>query len=495
LRHYSTERKKALMKNAVKQAWVAWLLVPVLFSCATYSNKMAGYYQSINRADYKRADEILSGNSFLQHERNKLLFFMEKGKIYHLMGAYDSSNLYFNLADNFIENSKKTAGDAIAGNLLNPMMKTYQGEDYERFLIHYYKALNYFYIGETDEAVVEARRISLSTSAQQQKFSPTSNKYTEDAFALIVQGLIYEAAAQTNNAFISYRNAANLFLNTAGGGYYGVAMPQQLKQDLLKTADQMGFGDQVSFYQQKFNTTHTPLQNSEGGELIVFFERGTAPVKTEQNFVLTRDGSGGGGFLFTSEYGTMSVPFDYSYGNVSRDASINKFRTIRVAVPAYVTQPYGITGASVTINGQSKTAELVEDINTLAPAILRERILKEVSSALVRQVVKKLTEAGVSAVAKEVSKSNNKEKDENKKEAKAETAALTAGLLVNLFNTATEKADTRNWQSLPAFIQYARVPLLAGENNISLQAGGVSKTIRVIGGNGKIQFYNWVVAQ
>lgn len=481
------------MKKAMKRAWVAWLLMPVLFSCATYSSKMAGYYQSINRADYRRADEILSNNSFLQAERNRLLFYMEKGRIYHLMGAYDSSNVYFNLADNFIENSKKTAGDAIAGNLLNPMMQAYLGEDYERFLIHYYKALNYFYKGATDEAVVEARRIGLSTNAQQQKFSPTSNKYTEDAFALIVQGLIYEAAGQTNNAFISYRNAADLFLNTGGAGYYGVAIPQQLKTDLLKTADQMGFGDQLSFYQQKMNTIYTRQLNSEGGELIVFFERGTAPVKTEQNFVLTRDGGGGGSFFFTSEYGTMSVPFDYSYGNVSRDAAINKFRTIRVAVPAYITQPYSMTEASVTVNGQTKTAELVEDLNTLAPAILRERILKEVSSALVRQVVKKLTEAGAAAAAREVSKSSSKEKDEKKKEVNAVAAGLTTGLLVNLFNTATEKADTRNWQSLPAYIQYARVPLQTGENNITLQAGGSTKTIRVIG-NGKMQFYNWAVA-
>jgi hypothetical protein len=30
---------------------------------------------------------------------------------------------------------------------------------------------------------------------------------------------------------------------------------------------------------------------------------------------------------------------------------------------------------------------------------------------------------------------------------------------MNLINTATEKADTRNWQSLPAYIHYVRVPL------------------------------------
>jgi hypothetical protein len=479
------------MKNMVKQAWVALLLMPVLFSCATYNSKMSGYYTSVRQADYAKASQQLAENGFLQQDRNKLLFYMEKGKLYHLRGVYDSSNLYFNLADNFIENKRKTTGDAVVGNLLNPMMQTYLGEDYERFLVHYYKALNYLYKGSVDDAVVEARRITLSTNAQSQKFKPDANRYTEDAFALMVQGLLYEIAGDINNAFIAYRNATDLFLE-ASGPYYGVSFPEQLKSDLLRTADQMGFADQVGLYQKKLNKTYTKATGNEGGELIVFFERGMAPVKTEQNFVLTNSGNGSD-FFFTSQYGTLNVPFDYSYARRSRnEVSLNQFRTIRVAVPSYLQQPYNVSQASVTVNGKKQSGELIEDINTLAPAILKERIVKEVSSALVRQVVKKLTEAGAAAAAKEVSKSNSKEKDEAKKNANAEAAALTTGLLVNLFNTATEKADTRNWQSLPAYIQYVRVPLEKGENIVQLQLGRNTKSITV-NGDGKLQAINWIV--
>lgn len=454
---------------------------------------MSGYYNSIGQADYYRAKSLLEQNSLLQHDRNKLLYYMEKGKIYHLLGSYDSSNLYLNLADNFIEQKRKTLGDAVVGNLLNPMMQTYLGEDFERFLLHYYKALNYLYKGETAEAVVEARRITLSTQVQQDKFRPNANRYTEDAFALIVQGLIYEAAGEINNAFISYRNATDLFLSAQGPGYYGVRMPEQLKTDLLRTAGQMGFSDLVELYQRKLNRVYQPTQNPEGGELIVFFERGMVPEKTEQNFVLMQSGNGNGVFLFNSQYGSFQVPVDFSAARISPNhAELNTLRTIRVAVPSYTPRVYPFAETVVTVNGQKYTAELVEDLNTLAPEILKERILKEVTAAVTRQVTKKLTEAGASAVAREISKGSSKEKDDKKKERNAETAALTAGLLVNLFNSATEKADTRNWQSLPAMIQYVRVPLQKGSNLLSLQLGRSTRNI-TLQGNGKLQFYNWAV--
>lgn len=475
----------------MKQVCVACLVIPLLFSCASYRTKTSAYYTSVRQADYAKAKEQLAGNGLLQSERNRLLLYMEMGKLYHLTASYDSSNLYFNLADQFIENKKKTAGDKIVSNLLNPMMETYLGEDYERFLVHYYKALNYLYLGNVDEAVVEARRITLSTNAQQDKFKPNTKRYTEDAFALTVQGMLYETSGDVNNAFISYRNAADLFL-AADGPYYGVNCPEQLKNDVLRTADLMGFTDELGRYEKIFNKTYVKPAAHDGGELIVFLERGMAPAKTEQNFVLTNSGNGSD-FFFTSQYGTLNVPFDYSYANRSRESvSLNRFRTIRVAVPSYLEEPYKVAPASITVNGVKQNGELIEDINALAPALLRERIVKEVSSALVRQVVKKLTEAGASAAAKEISKSNSKEKDKNKKEANAEVAALTTGLLVNIFNTATEKADTRNWQSLPAYIQYVRVPLQKGDNNIELQLGRNTKTIQVQG-TGRLQLMNWIV--
>ena len=55
---------------------------------------------------------------------------------------------------------------------------------------------------------------------------------------------------------------------------------------------------------------------------------------------------------------------------------------------------------------------------------------------------------------------------------------------MNVVNIATEKADTRNWQSLPAFVSYVRIPLNAGENNITVTANGNTITVKAIGGKG-----------
>ena len=81
------------------------------------------------------------------------------------MQSYDSSNVCFNTADYFIETTQKSLGDVSKSYLLNPMMQTYLGESFERLMIHYYKSLNYLALNKTDDAIVEARRITLSNNA------------------------------------------------------------------------------------------------------------------------------------------------------------------------------------------------------------------------------------------------------------------------------------------------------------------------------------------
>ncbi|MBW6499451.1 MAG: hypothetical protein K0B09_13760, partial [Bacteroidales bacterium] len=39
----------------------------------------------------------------------------------------------------------------------------------------------------------------------------------------------------------------------------------------------------------------------------------------------------------------------------------------------------------------------------------------------------------------------------------------------SILGAVTEQADTRNWQTLPHSIHYARMPLPAGENNLELE--------------------------
>ncbi|MBX9734135.1 MAG: hypothetical protein K2X37_08725 [Chitinophagaceae bacterium] len=458
----------------------------VFASCASYNNKLSVYYNHVGSGNYAKAQSDLSSNSFINQERNKLLFYFEQGKLCHLQGLYDSSNKFFNLADAFLEEKRKNAGDAIKANLLNPMTQTYLGEDFERFMIHYYKALNYLYLNEPDGARVEARRITLSNTALEDKFRPTSNRYKEDAFSLIVQGLVYELSGEANNAFISYRNAVDLFLKDPGQVYYGTKLPKELVQDLYKTAMQVGFNDQVQLYERKTGIEYKKSEAAEGGELVLFIEKGMAPVKIDQRLTATNNGSGV--FFVNGPYGGISFPIDNGYIPPNKQNSINEFRVITVSLPVYAPQTLRFEPTVISINQKNFTAEPVHSINDLAPEILKERLGKEIAAAVLRAIIKRSTEAVAAEAARAAAKSSTK--DEKKKGVNGEAAALTAGLLMNVFNTATEKADTRNWQSLPAAIQYVRIPLQKGTNEITINAMGKQKKI-TINGRGGLQLYNW----
>ena len=193
---------------------------------------MDGYYADIREHNYSKAMKSIQRNRLIKKDRNALLYHLELGKLYRLQNDPLNSNIYLNRADGMMESSRKNAKDIALGNLINPMHETYRGEDFEQFMVHFYKALNYSALGQTDEAVVEARRITLAVNAQSDKFRNKDKRYSTDAFALNLQGMIYEMAGDMNNAFISYRNAADVYLKSAND-YYGVAMPEQLKKDLL----------------------------------------------------------------------------------------------------------------------------------------------------------------------------------------------------------------------------------------------------------------------
>lgn len=450
-----------------KQAWIAWLLMPVFFSCATYHERAQPYYDGLRANNYAQAERLLDHNKLIQARRNRLLFYMEKGYVSHLNKQYDTSNFYFNEADKFMENRGSGVWDAAIGTLTNPMLQTYRGEDFERFMLHYYKALNYLYLGKKEDAVVEARRITLSNDGQKDKFNDKSSRYSQDAFALIMQGLLYESDGDINNAFISYRNAADLFLRQPGNTYYGTPFPVQLQTDLLHTASQMGFTDQLDIYTKKLNTTYHSQPAPAGGELVVFIEYGLAPYKKQDDYFFTLVKKEGG-FFFTNNNKLLTLPVDFSVGISADNLSVSDFDVFRLAMPSYVVRPQQSMQFQVTVNDQpAGTMNKMQDIDFIATQTLSERTLKEMSLALSRLLVKKIAEKQV--------------KDKNQ----------TAGDILQAVNLLVEKADTRNWQSLPGKIYYTRVPLQTGENKVQITAGGNTLQTITVNGTGVLQFYSY----
>lgn len=461
-------------KNMVRASALASLML-FLFSCATYNMRISQYYADMRQNDFRKADAALDNARILQNKRNRLLYLLEKGKMTHLLQQYDSSNNYFNEADLFMEDVRTSAADVALGTLLNPMMETYKGEAFEKFMVHYYKALNYLYLGKTDEALVEARRISLQSYALQDQ-SRRENRYSDDAFSLIMQGIIYEKGGDINNAFISYRNAVDIYLKN-GNTYYGVQLPEQLKLDLVRTAAQNGFTDEQQRYEKLLNVTYKPVPPGEGGDLVLFWENGLAPVKQEQNFFFTLTKDAVGNFAFVDATGSFNIPFNFASQNLkSEDVKLEDLRSLRVAFPKYQEQPSFYNQATLQLNNKTYSFEPAEDINTLAFATLRERFLKDMATTLARLAVKKLAEAAA-----------RPKEDAKNKEAKEAVA-----LAIQIFNFVSEKADTRNWQSLPHTIYYTRVPLDRGTNVLQVNVSGQSSTTLnlVAEGNGRLQVQN-----
>eukprot|EP01133_Synstelium_polycarpum_P011254 gene11254-13135_t len=465
--------------NKILRASGLFGLMLFLFSCASYNDRIMPYYTQVAGGNYKQAAVELDKNSLLKKPRNKLLLLMEKGKISHLEGDYESSNRYFNEADQLLEDGIGGVMDAAVGTLVNPMTQSYKGEDFEKFMIHYYKALNYFYLNNTEDAIVEARRITLQSQEQGDKFNNKESRYSKDAFSLMLQGLIYEAGRNVNDAFIAYRNAADVYLTASDTTYYGTKIPEGLKKDLIRTAYLNGFQSEQDKYERLFNLKYQAQKSPEGGELILFWENGLAPIKKEKEFFFSLIKNNHGDMVFTD--GNIVIPFfDYDPGKVNK-ASV---QSLRVTYPMYVARPPYFNDATASNGTFSIPMEKVEDINVLAFKTLDQRFAKEMGKTLARLAVKKTAEYILSESGKGSGKNGKND------------ALLTGlGYGMQLYSLLSEKSDTRNWQTLPNSISYARIPLQKGENTISLSLKGSNgqnetKTIQV-NGTGNLKFYNY----
>lgn len=426
------------------------LCMIVLQSCGTYNTQTLHIENDLYTGHFDKASAGIDGNSFLKKDKNRLLYLMEKGKVEHLRGNYTESNNYLEQAYIMVDDKITTStGQYIAAKFTNPMAEPYKGEDFEKVTIHYYKALNYFMMGMPNEALVEAKRINIKLYELNEKYTENKNKYSEDAFSQVLQGIIYESVADINNAFIAYRNAEEIYAKN-GNTFFGVAMPQQLKEDLLRTSYQMGFREEYQGYIKKFGKPkdYIPAKPAPG-EAIVFWENGLGPAKDQ---IIITASAKYGAFVGTYNDGEISEPIIIPIPSGVDIGVINA-----IAIPKYRLRPSYYGKAALVVNGTEQPIETAQDFYPIAKQCLKDRMMREVIDLVVRFAAKKATGAGISSVA---DKSLGGDWGEVFK------------IASDIAGAATEKADTRNWQTLPATISYARVPLKEGSNTFTIKKYG-----------------------
>jgi hypothetical protein len=271
----------------------------------------------------------------------------------------------------------------------------------------------------------------------------SQNKYRRDAFAHNLIGLIYDMKGETNDAFIAYKNAYEIYKEDYMK-QLGTPMPEQLKKDLIRTAKSIGFYDEQSKFEKEFNML---AQNEEKtkGDLLFFWNNGLGPIKGQNTINIMIVPYGNGWVQFVNPELGISIPFKTSD---SQDKDLLDMKYIRMALPKYISRLPYFTQAHLVLNNTQYPFSLTEDINAIAFKSLEDRMAREITLAITRVALKQLA-------VHQAQKSKDNQ-------------GLAAAALI--YGAVSEQADTRNWQLLPYSINYTRVKLDTGYQKVQFEA-------------------------
>jgi hypothetical protein len=238
-----------------------------------------------------------------------------------------------------------------------------------------------------------ARVEMLQADVTMQELADVDSVIGQLASARFLAGLIYEMNGERDDALISYRRAYQIMRAR------GETIPPALQVSLLNLAKTQDFPDEYATYVAEFGREHSVPAADEGEWLLIFFD-GVVSQKIENRFPVFDPG--------LNTMITVVLP-DYGYSG---------YRPLRLTLSG---------GASNMATGTLENLErrARDDLDYEMPAIL--------AAATAR------------AVAKYMVVRNSQDRGD------------LPGLIATVFALASEQADLRSWNMLPATIQVARI--------------------------------------
>lgn len=243
--------------------------------CA-YSANTVSIRHSLSTGDYTGA---LDAVERADHGPSKLLYFLESGLIAHYGGDYVRSNALLERAERISDELfTRSLSREVAALLTSDESRHYRGATFELVSIHYYRALNYWYLDLREDALVECRKANLKLA--QYTIRDTSTTYKNDPFIHYLTALFYESEGEFNDAYISLKDAEAGYLAYEK---LGIKAPEALRQDLARVESELGYAST--------QPDVSALNTQTSGELVVFAELGFIPRMTQEEMSLPIYGS------------------------------------------------------------------------------------------------------------------------------------------------------------------------------------------------------------
>jgi hypothetical protein len=427
-----------------------------LSGCAAFSNYTKNTEKarvSISQGNFQQALATFPESS--AKGGDEILIRLERGTLLQATGDFQNSAKEFELASSLIDKQKiravisasKTASQA-ASLLVNEKVMAYEGQDFEKVMVHTLDALNYLMMGNTEDARVEirnsyrtqqdlydshykdiekAKKDSQGVNYEDSFKNSSSDSYNmmkqtassvvsiyQNAFAYYISSLVYELNNEEDEAYIDLKKAI-------------LSAPSctTVQKDLIRMSRDLGYRDDLDKWQNQFGKNAPVPKDSI--DIFVVFELGLAPYREEFKLVLP-------------------IP---TVGLVS------------VAVPVYAYVPSLVTGGYVTANGRSDGTSIVSDTD----AIASRNLLDDYPILLAKQAVRTAIKGTATRQA-------------------GQQFGQWAQLAVGVASAITEQADLRTWSTLPKQIHIARLFVPKGTSELTVTAlpgvpGRFSKTVQI----------------
>lgn len=448
----------------------------LMTACSSGPNRYQLVEQNLMADKPLQADAVLQQAEEDYGAKSLVLYGMDRGVVLQWAGRYEESNTWLSQAEDEIERlyTRKIRNEALSF-LLNDNERPFEGDPHEQVMINVVKAVNYALLQDWSGALVEARRIDHRLNVIADREADT-HAYRDDGFARYLTGILYEVGGDLNNAFVAYRRAYDAY--QANRGWSRTPVPPSLKSDLLRTTDRLHLTAELDEYRRQFpDTTWQPESRHDHlAQIILISYNGRAPFRVDQfldiplgldaaRLVLLARGYGGGSQR-------TRAPDSLLYG-------LNG-RIVRVAIPRLIPQRSHVTAGQLSLMGESGTftarTEMVHDLTALAEKSLAEQL----PGIMIRAAARAAVKYGLAEGIEQGMRSSIRQRNRHGERDDMEWVAFVVGALLKTIAVATEEADKRCWQTLPAQIQVARLWVPAGEYDLRIrslaQQGGLAKS-------------------
>ncbi len=396
-------------------------LLGLALVCSACAAPSLRYKTEINRLSaagkFREADErVTAKKNKLYKKKDAVLFYLDRAVLLHDAQDPAASDEMLASAQAYIDELYAKSVSASAGRLLiNDLTTPYYAANYERALTYYYRAQNFLQRGDVSSAAVEARRAVFFLDHLR---ADKRKGYNDDPFVQYFASLVFESVGQLPDARIARQNAFNAYRRL--GGKLGVSAPE----------------------------FSVPKNAGELGEVIIFHYNGLLPLKKTQTVQVA-----------WSEAAAMASSPQETTDSVSPEVqnalAAGLFGSaVTLSYPVLVPQPFRVASSFVEAGGQRYVTQKVADFAGAAKMDLDEKLPGIWFRTATRAVAKQVAAAQARQAARSA--------------ANDDTVGDLAGMFVSALGAALEKADTRQWFTLPAEVRMTRLFLTPKTQDIKL---------------------------